>query len=174
MENSARILVITGDGKGKTTAAMGMALRAIGHDLSVAIIQFVKQDPTAEMTALKKFDNVEFIQTGLGFLPNKNTPEFAQHKQAANKGLELAAEKIASDNYDTIILDEICFAVAAGLLDESKVLQAISTARANQCIILTGRDATPAIINKADTVSQIESLKHGYESDIPAQKGVEY
>ncbi len=174
MKSSARILVITGDGKGKTTAAMGMVLRGSGHGLHAAVIQFVKQDETGEMQALKKFDNIDFIQTGLGFLPEKTSHDFEKHKVAADKGLSLAAEMIGSDKYDMIVLDEVCFAVSSGLLDDTQVIATVSKARTDQCIILTGRDATDTIINIADTVSRIDCVKHGLDSGIHAQKGVEY
>ncbi|MFC1675653.1 cob(I)yrinic acid a,c-diamide adenosyltransferase [Planctomycetota bacterium] len=174
MKKTARILVITGDGKGKTTAAMGMALRASGHGMHAAVIQFVKQAETGEMQALKKIDNIDFIQTGLGFLPEKTSSDFEKHKAAAGKALSLAAEMIGSDKYDMIILDEVCFAVASGLLDDTEVLDTVSKAHTDQCIVLTGRGATDPITNIADTVSRISCLKHGLDSGISAQKGVEY
>ena len=174
MADSPRILVITGHGKGKTTSAMGMALRASGHGMSVGIIQFVKQADTGEMEAMKKLDNINFTQTGLGFLPKTTSKAFEVHKAAAKKGLTLAFEEIGSDQFDMIVLDEICFAVSSGLLDEDEVIETISRARPDQSVILTGRDAPEGIIAIADTVSIIACVKHGFEVGIGAQKGVEY
>lgn len=174
MTKQARILVFTGDGKGKTTAAMGMALRAIAHGMNVTVIQFAKNAETGEMKTLKKVDNVTFTQTGLGFLPKESSPDFMKHKQAAQKGLELAKEVITSDETDMIILDEICFAVSKNLIEETELLDLLKKAAPDKCIVLTGRGATDAIIKTADTVSQINPIKHAYESGIDAQKGVEF
>ena len=174
MSDSPRILVITGHGKGKTTSAMGMALRASGHGMGVVIIQFVKQADTGEMEAMKKLDNINFTQTGLGFLPKATSEAFEVHKAAAVKGLALAAEAMASDRCDMLVLDEICFAISAGLLGEYEVIEVIGKARPSQRIILTGRDASENIIGIADTVSIIACVKHGFEAGIEAQKGVEF
>ena len=174
MTKSARILVITGPGRGKTTSAMGLAVRASGHGISTAIIQFVKQSETGEAEVLNKIDNITFTQTGLGFVPRQAGPEFEKHKAAAGKGLELAAEAIASDRYNMVILDEVCVAVSTGLLSESEVVDVVVIARPEKCIVLTGRGATKGLIDVADTVSEITCVKHGFESGIPAQKGVEF
>ena len=174
MTQQTRILVFTGDGKGKTTAAMGMTLRAIAHNMTVTIIQFAKKDETGEMKTLQKFDSVTFIQTGEGFLPKETSPDFQKHKDAACKGLDLAEEAVSSDKIDMIILDEICFAISKNLLEEKEVLNLLTKAAPHKCIVLTGRDATAGIIKAADTVSKIEPVKHAYESGIDAQKGVEY
>ena len=174
MADSPRILVITGHGKGKTTSAMGMALRACGHGMSVSVIQFVKQADTGEMEAMKKLDNINFTQTGLGFLPKTTSQAFEVHKAAAEKGLTLAFDAIESEHCDMIVLDEICFAISTGLLSEYEVIEVIAKARPDQSVILTGRDAPEGIIAIADTVSIIACVKHGFEVGIGAQKGVEY
>ena len=174
MNKSPRILVITGNGKGKTTSAMGMALRASGHRMDVCIIQFVKQADTGEMEAMKKLDNIKFTQTGLGFLPKATSQAFKAHKAAAIKGLALASEAIESKHCDMIVLDEICFAISTGLLSEDKVIEVIERAQPDQSVILTGRDASEGIIGIADTVSIIACSKHGFEAGIGAQKGIEY
>ena len=174
MSDSPRILVITGHGKGKTSSAMGMAVRASGHGMKVSIIQFVKQCDTGEMEAMKKLDNINFTQTGFGVLPKATSQAFELHKAAAEKGLALAAEAIASNQCDMLVLDEICFAISAGLLGEHEVIEVIGNARCGQSVILTGRDASENIIGIADTVSIIACVKHGFDSGIEAQKGVEY
>ena len=174
MTDKARILIFTGDGKGKTTAALGMAFRAIGHGLRVLVIQFVKESDTGEIFAADTMANMRIVQTGLGFLPDAKSKEYCKHKLAAEKGLTLATESIESGNYDLIILDEICVAVNKGLLQEKDVICVIDKANAKMSLILTGRYATTALIDLADTVSNIECVKHGLQAGIVAQKGVEF
>ena len=174
MKNSARIIVITGNGRGKTTSAMGLAVRASGHGMNVSVIQFVKQSETGEAEVLNKIDNITFTQTGMGFVPKQAGAEFEKHKAAAGKGLVLAAEAIASDQCNMVILDEICVAVSTGLLSEAEVVDTVVISRPEKCIVLTGRDASKGLIDIADTVSEITCVKHGFESGISAQEGVEF
>ena len=174
MSDRARILIFTGDGKGKTTAALGMAFRASGHDMKVLIIQFVKESDSGEIFTADTMRNISIVQTGLGFLPEANSPKFVKHKQAAEKGLAIAAESIESGNYDLIILDEVCVAVNKGLLNEKDVAQVISKAGPKMSLVLTGRNASQGLIDLADTVSNVECVKHGYQAGIDAQKGVEF
>lgn len=174
MKDKPRILIFTGPGKGKTTAAMGMALRAAGHDMRVMIIQFVKNSPTGEITAFEKFDNVTIIQTGLGFVPKPTNRSFLDHKNSAHHGLEILADAIESNNYNLIIADEICTAADTGLITETEVIEEISKVTPGTIIVLTGRNATDLMVDLADTVSEIIPLKHGYESGFKAQKGIEF
>jgi cob(I)alamin adenosyltransferase len=174
MTNKARILIFTGNGKGKTTAAMGMAMRASGHGLRVLVIQFVKESDTGEISTANAMANIKIVQTGLGFLPDAKSNEYCKHKQAAEKGLTLAAESIESGNYDLLILDEICIAVDKGLLEEKDVAEVISKAKPKMSLVLTGRGASQGLIDLADTVSNIECIKHGFDVGIAAQKGVEF
>ncbi|MGA2032954.1 MAG: cob(I)yrinic acid a,c-diamide adenosyltransferase [Thermoguttaceae bacterium] len=174
MNHPTRILIFTGDGKGKTTAALGMALRANGHGMPVAIIQFVQGDPAVgELTAAAGLQNVEIVQTGLGFLPRPEDPHFSEHRAAAEEGLRKARQTIAAGRHSLVILDEVCLAVARGLLDEQAVIAAVREARPEACIVLTGRYATPGLIELADTVTEMRSIKHGFAVGRQAQKGVE-
>ena len=173
MNTKPRILLFTGDGKGKTTAALGMALRNTGHGHKTMVIQFIKADLTGEHAALRAIENVEIKQTGLGFVPNTDNKNFESHKDAAQKGLELVRESIGSGGYDMLILDEICGAVAKGLVTDKDVLAAISNAPSEMTIVLTGRDATQKLIDLADTATEMKCIKHGFENGINAQKGVE-
>ncbi len=110
---SPRILLFTGDGKGKTTAALGLALRAAGHGMTVAVVQFLKNDASVgEAAALRHLPQVSLLQTGLGFVPARSAPAFAQHRDAAAAGLVAAAERIASGRHAVVVLDEGCLAVA--------------------------------------------------------------
>ncbi len=173
MSDQARVLIITGDGKSKTTAALGMALRAVGHGLRVCVIQFIKNDPnTGELAALARL-GVEVTQAGSGFVPSADAPQFAEHQRAAAETLELASAAISSGETDMLILDEICTAVAKGLLGEDDVLSLLQRAETGKIVVLTGRGATERLIAKADTVSEIRCVKHGYQAGIAAQKGVE-
>ena len=174
MSQKPRILIFTGDGKGKTTAALGMAFRASGHGLRTSVIQFIKSDATVgEMAAAAASANIEIHATGLGFVPPADDPRFAQHRAAAQAGLRLAAEVLAGGRFAVVILDEICLAVARGLLDEEAVTELLAHASPETCLVLTGRDATPALIALADTVTEMRCLKHGLQAGRLAQEGVE-
>ncbi len=175
MADKPRILLITGDGKGKTTAAMGLALRSAGHNLRVFILQFAKNDDsTGELAAFERFDNVRFEQCGRGFIPKPESPRYAEHKQAAQKCLAIANREITSGNWDVIVLDEICVAVAHGLINDAEAIEILSAAPADMILCLTGRGATPSLIAASDTVSSIACVKHGMDTGIAAQKGVEF
>ena len=175
MAGEKRILVFTGDGKGKTTAALGMALRAIGHGHSVLVIQFMKNDNgTGEVAAVGDLPNFTICQTGLGFVPPRTNPRFPDHCRAAEKGLEMAAQALASGEYDLVILDEVCGAVSLGLIQESLVIEAVQAASGKTSIVLTGRNATAKIIEVADTVTEMHCIKHGMNLGHTAARGIEY
>jgi cob(I)alamin adenosyltransferase len=174
MSLPARILIFTGDGKGKTTAALGMAFRAAGHGLRTCIVQFIKSDPSVgEMAAAAASRHVEIHATGLGFLPQADDPRFAEHRAAAQEGLRHAADIIAGRQFPLVVLDEVCLAVARGLLAERQVTELLARAAPDMCVVLTGRDASPGLIALADTVTEMRSLKHGLQTGHVAQKGVE-
>lgn len=170
-----RILVITGNGKGKTTSALGMVLRAAGHEMKVAIIQFIKnRTDTGEIAALSRFPNVEIVQCGLGFIPPKESMTFDNHCLGAQNGLQLAANRLSDPLIDMIVLDEICSTSHHKLLSEEEVIYTIRKAHDHAIVICTGRYAPKSLIDLADTVSTVESMKHGYEKGIKAQEGVEF
>jgi len=176
MKTAARTLVFTGDGKGKTTAAMGMAFRAVGHGMAVFIIQFCKSDATTgELHTAATIPGVEFVQSGCGFIP-PDAPDSAMesHRQAAQSGLRRAMQAVISGVYPVVILDEICYAVHRGLLDEQSVIDLIHAAREDQCIVMTGRGATKGLIDAADTVTEMKCIKHGMNEGIEAQRGIEF
>ena len=174
MDRKGRIVLLTGYGKGKTCAALGMSLRAAGHGMRVLFLQFIKQDAsTGEIAALAKIPEVDIVQTGLGFVPKNESPQFADHRQAARAALDKARQAVQSGEYSMIVLDEVCGAVACGLIDEDDVLGVLDLAGEDTCMVLTGRDATAALIEAADTVTDLQHVKHAYDSGVPAQKGVE-
>lgn len=168
------ILIFTGNGKGKSTAAFGMAIRAAGHDHKVLILQFMKSDDqTGEVASLRKL-GIDIRQTGLGFVPKPDHPKYPAHRDAAQKGFALAVEELQNGSCDLVVLDEICGAISCGLVDEEQVLCLLAAARDDANIVLTGRNATPTLIEVADTVSEMVPHKHALEQGIPARKGVEF
>jgi cob(I)alamin adenosyltransferase len=171
-----RIILLTGHGKGKTSSALGMVLRAIGHGLSVSVIQFVKGcTDTGEARTLQQLPGVEHLLCGNGFVTPLDTPEKRhQHCRSAVEGLKLARVRMNNQEIHMVVLDEICSAINLGLLTEKEVLQLISEASEGKIIILTGRNAPQALIDLADTVSEIQEVKHGLRQHIPAQPGVEF
>lgn len=175
MNETPRILLFTGEGKGKTTAALGMALRACGHGMPVSVVQFIKADSTTgELAAAACLTGFEIVQSGRGFVPRADKPAFADHRAAAQAGLQQAAERIAGGRFSLVILDEVCGAVARGLLDEHEVIEAVNRAPPHTCVVLTGRDATPGLVALADTVTEMRVVKHAMQDGRPAEKGVEW
>jgi len=170
-----RIVLITGDGKGKTTAALGMVLRALGHGQRVCLVQFVKaRADTGEVRALRWLEGVETHVCGAGFVFSGAGAADARHRRAAEEGLALAAEKLRDTAYRMVVLDEVCGAVALGLVGVRAVLEAVQGAAPGKVIVLTGRDAVPELIAAADTVSRVVCVKHGMCAGWPAQPGVEW
>jgi len=168
------ILIFTGNGKGKSTSSFGMALRAAGHNQRIIIIQFMKKDSdVGELVSLKKL-GIKVIQTGCGFVPKKENPRYADHVNAAQQGLKVAQQALNSGDYDLVILDEICGAIAKELIAEEDVLTALTQAPEPINIVLTGRYASAALIDIADTVSEINPIKHAFDQGIPAREGVEF
>jgi cob(I)alamin adenosyltransferase len=174
-ENTNRILLFTGDGKGKTTAALGMALRAAGHGMKSLVVQFVKSDKeTGELASVEDIPEIKIVQTGKGFVPDTETAEFQIHKQCAESGLWTVQEALMTGTYQLVILDEICIAVSKNLLNEQQVLGVIEQAHANTIIVMTGRNASQGLVDVADTVTEMKCVKHGHRQNIQAQQGVEY
>ena len=171
------VVVITGHGKGKTTSALGMVLRAVGHGLKVVMIQFMKGDMYAgEWDGLKLLgDNVEHFATGKGFCGILGNPySREEHRENAQTAIALAKEKISSGNYDLVILDEINNARHLRLVDTEQVLELITMRPEKIHMVLTGRDAHPDVIELADTVSEVKEIKHAYRKDIEPQPGIDY
>lgn len=173
--NPPRTLIFTGDGKGKTTAAFGMVMRAAGHGQRVLIVQFLKSNASSgELKSLTFLPGVEWVQMGRGFVPPPDHADYPAHREMAVAALEFAREHIAAGAHDLIVLDEVCGAVACGLIGEDAVLAALADPGRVANIVLTGRGAMPGLIDVADTVTDMRVVKHGYASGIPARKGVEF
>ncbi len=169
------ILIFTGNGKGKSTASFGMAIRAYGHGQKVRILQFMKADSsTGEVVTLGDKLGIEIRQLGLGFVPKPDHFAYPDHQAAAQKGLALASQEMTAGNCDLLILDEICGTISAGLLDEDEVIAAVKQSRDDLNIVLTGRHASERLIALADTVTEMVPHKHALQNGIPAREGVEY
>jgi len=171
------VVVITGYGKGKTTSAMGITLRAVGHDLRVCIIQFMKGDMySGEIDGLKKLGpNVEHHLTGKGFCGIQGNPyPYKEHRANAQEAIRLAKEKMLSGRFDILICDEINNALKLKLVDLPQVLDLIDNKPPLMHLVLTGRDAHPEVIKRAHTVSEVNEIKHAYREGIEPQKGIDF
>lgn len=171
------VVVITGYGKGKTSSAVGMVVRACGHGMKVSMIQFMKGDLyTGEWDGIAKLDcDVELIPTGMGFCGIQGNPyPHSEHRRAAQQAIEIAGEKIRSGKFDLVVLDEINNALNLKLVDLDQVLDLIRSKPPLTHLILTGRDAHPDVVELADTVSEVKEIKHAYRKDIEPQPGIDY
>lgn len=165
------IQVYTGDGKGKTTAAIGLAVRAAGHGLRSRIIQFMKGETTSgEIEALRHFQAIDIDRVGINLLDARRSNNVAASLLPALEKARLALD----DGYEIVILDEILTAVSLGVLAESKVLEFIEQKGRNAELILTGRGAGKAIIEAADLVTEMREIKHPYTEGIRARAGIEF
>jgi cob(I)alamin adenosyltransferase len=156
------VIVNTGNGKGKTTAALGVVLRASGYGHKVLIVQFIKGSwHYGEMDALARFDNVELMRVGKGFVGilDDKLP-FSEHQAAAREGLAQARERIMSGDYNLVVLDEINNAIYMGLLELDEVITLVERRPAQTSIVLTGRNAHPRIVALADLVTEMCDIKH--------------
>ncbi len=171
------VVVITGNGKGKTTSALGMALRSAGHDMKVCIIQFMKGDLySGEWDSIKRLGElVELTHTGKGFCGIEGNPfPHSEHRKNAQDAIALVWEKIKRNLFDVLILDEINNALSLNLIDLEQVLDILNKRPSRLHMILTGRDAHPDVIELADTVSEIREIKHAYRKGIEPQPGIDY
>jgi len=166
--------VYTGDGKGKTTAAFGLALRATGHGWKVLIIQFMKGSPDyGEITAAKGVKGLTVVQTGLRTFVEKGNPSAEDLAEAA-RGLALAREALSSGRYRLIVLDEINVAVDYGLLRLDDALGLIDACPEDVELVFTGRGAKRAVLERADLVSEVREVKHPYQKGFVNRVGIDY
>ncbi len=167
------VQVYTGNGKGKTTAALGLALRATGAGKKVFIAQFIKGRTYSEITAINNYLPAVIIkQYGMGcFIVNKPCLEDIE---AAKKGLEHVSEVIASGEYDLIVLDEACIAIYYELFTVEELIRVISRKKDKTEIVITGRYAPQKLLDFADLVTEMIEIKHYFKSGVEARKGIEY
>lgn len=168
------LIVFTGYGKGKTTAALGTAMRCCGHGLCTCMIQFVKgpwiSGETVAAECLKEFMDVYVM--GKGFISGPE--ELEPHREAALEAWRFAKEIMESGKYDVVILDELTYPMNYNLLDEGEVVRFLAHRREGLHVIVTGRNAPQSLIDAADLVTEMRDVKHPYEEGIRAQKGIEY
>jgi cob(I)alamin adenosyltransferase len=160
-----------GDGKGKTTAALGTALRSINHKYKVHLVQFMKNSPTGELDTLSNFYNFSYKQFGTGQLIKKPSKKDKLKAKEAFNHLKSALKK----DYDIIIADEILYAIQFNILKEYQVIKLLKSKPENKELILTGSHIPfPKLFALADLVSEIKKEKHPYDQGIQARKGIEY
>jgi len=170
------LIVHTGNGKGKTTCALGLMMRAAGQGLHVCMIQFMKSrnDRYGEHVSAEKL-GIEVHTMGDGFTWDTKNPE--RDQQTARNTWNLCLEKLRSDDYDLLVFDELVYVLSYQMLPVDEVLNEIQSARARQPslhIVVTGRDAPPQLIDAADLVTEMTEIKHPFQAGIRAQKGIEF
>ncbi|PYV63086.1 MAG: cob(I)yrinic acid a,c-diamide adenosyltransferase [Acidobacteria bacterium] len=170
------IIVNTGPGKGKTTAAMGTALRAVGNGMRVLMLQFIKGSwHYGELDAAKAFgDKFIMKQMGRGFVKVGAEQPDPEDVRMVEEAWAEGARAIQSGEWDLVILDEINYAISYGMLDPAKVVETLKQKPEMVHVILTGRNAHPTIVELADTVTEMRQVKHAYEKGVLAQRGIEY
>ena len=174
-ERKNLVILNTGNGKGKTTAALGTAFRALGHGWRVCMVQFIKgkwKPGEVRMAGKLAPGQFEVIPMGEGFTWESENLE--KDKATAQRALEIAKEKLLSGDFQLVILDEITYTITYKFLDLDDVLDAIRQRPSNVNVIMTGRGAHPALVELADLVSEVHEVKHPYRQGILAQVGIEY
>lgn len=167
------LVVHTGDGKGKSTAGFGVAIRAAGHGQKVGIVQFVKGTwKTGEQAAFARFPEIEHVVSGEGF--TWDTQDREKDLAAAKRGLDEARRMITSGAYDVVVLDELSFALHVDQLALADVLDVLNARPEHVSVIVTGRGAKPEVIALADTVTEHVPIKHAWDAGVRARRGVEW
>ena len=168
------VQIYTGDGKGKTTAALGLAMRAAGRGFSVFMVQFLKGRQYGELESAKKLsDRFKIVQSGLDSFVKKGEPS-EEDLRLAREGLELARDAIRSGGYDIVILDEVNVAVELGVLKVEDVLHLIDERPVGVELVLTGRYAPPEFCERADLITEMKNVKHCYDVGVEMREGIEY
>lgn len=175
-DNQGQVLVFTGNGKGKTTAALGTALRAAGYGYRVLIVQFIKGTwHSGEIDALERLPQIQLVRSGQGFykMGGDDLPE-SVHRDAAAEGLGRARKAMLGGRCDVLILDEINNAVQTGLIALEDLLFLLEDRPAGVDLILTGRDVAPEVVERAHLVTEMREIKHPFQQGITARKGLDF
>lgn len=181
--NKGLMLITTGPGKGKTTAAMGTALRAVGNGMNVLMLQFLKGSwHYGELDAVKAFagdgetglGRFEIRQLGRGFVKVGNAETDPADVRMVREGWEEAKRELLSDQWEMVVLDEINYAISYGFMTAEEVAEVLRQRPERLHVILTGRNASPVLVEMADTVTEMREVKHAYQKGIQAALGIEY
>ena len=170
------IHLYTGDGKGKTTAAIGLAVRAAGRDRRVLIVQFLKGRDSGELHALARVPQITVLRLSqdFGFVKRMAGDRLAQVRQEHDTMLGLAAEALADGTCDLLVLDEIAAAARHGLVDTTHLLDLLDAKPAEAEIVMTGRDAPDELAERADYVTRMHKIKHPFDRGVGAREGIEW
>ena len=177
VSHDGMVIVYTGNGKGKTTASLGVALRAIGHGFRVCMVQFIKGEwHYGELDSIKRLEpDFELIVAGKGFIGIIDDDHaFEEHVKAANTALNIINQKISLGTFDIIILDEINYAIDLGVVKLEDVIKIVKNRPKNVSLILTGNHAREEITSLADLVTEMKEIKHPYKKGIKAKKGIDF
>ena len=167
------IQVYTGNGKGKTTAALGQAVRSAGAGLRTFVVQLMKEYPYSEIQGLEPIDAITLEQYGGDAFVYKDELPGPEEKEKAERALERAEEAMASGDYDVVVLDEVCAAVYFKLITTERVLAVLDAKPESVELVLTGRYCPEEVIDRADLVTEMKEVKHYYQQDVKARKGIE-
>ena len=167
-------ILLTGNGKGKSSSAFGMVMRALGYDLRVGVVQFIKGEQLSgeEIYVRDKCPEVTFYQMGTGF--TWDTQDRSGDIEAAVRTWEVAAQMLSDPSYHLVVLDELTYMLSFKYLDQAMVMAALSDRPDNQSVVVTGRGGGSALIDWADTVSELKEVKHAYNAGIMARRGVDF
>lgn len=168
------LLVFTGNGKGKTTAALGLAFRALGHGQRVAVVQFIKGSwKYGELEAAKRFsDQLDFHVMGRGF--TWKSEDLDKDIAKAREAWQLSCDLFRSNRHQLVILDELTYLLKYNMISEEELLAGLALRPHDMHVVITGRDASPGLIEAADLVTEMREIKHPYKKGIKAQKGIEF
>jgi cob(I)alamin adenosyltransferase len=167
-------MVNTGDGKGKTTAALGLAFRALGHGLRVCMVQFIKGPWNyGELKSARRFEGLFEVHTlGAGF--TWDSANLAEDTRVAREAWDFARRLIAEARHDLIILDELTYLIEYGMVAESEVLDVLHSRPPEMHVVVTGRNVSPGLREAADLVTEMQAVKHPFDLGVKAQRGIEY
>jgi|TARA_R110000822_G_scaffold187752_18_gene326811 cob(I)alamin adenosyltransferase len=168
------IILLTGDGKGKTSSAFGMVMRAMGYDYKVGVVQFIKGEQLSgeELYLRDKCPQVDFYQMGTGF--TWDTQDREADIEAAERTWVVAERMLKDDSFHLVVLDELTYMFSFKYLDEDRVLNAVRNRPANQSVVITGRGGGSSLQELADTVSEVKDIKHAYKAGVMARRGVDF
>ena len=172
-QDAGLLLILTGNGKGKSSSAFGMVARALGHGLKVGVVQFIKsRTDTGEEGFFSKLPGVEWHVMGDGFTWDTQNRE--QDTKTAQAAWAVAQQMLRDASFDLVVLDELTYTIQYGYLDADEIVRDLQSRPEMQHVVITGRGAQQALIDIADTVTEMTPIKHAYEAGIRAQKGVEW